>query len=79
LDKAIEWNQSEATRKRAMEHEKITPEQLQKMADSDPSKSIRTRAARFLSAGQKNGKFPTEALKPSGISDATMQRINRQD
>ena len=75
IDKAIEWNQPEATRKAAMEHEKITPEQLQKMADSDPSKAIRTRAARFLKAG----KFATEAPKPSGISDAAMQRINRQD
>lgn len=79
IDKAIEWNQPEATRKAAMEHEKITPEQLQKMADSDPSKAIRSRAARFLKAGQQNGKFATEAPKPSGISDATMQRINRQD
>ena len=45
-------------------------------SDISKLKNIRTAKRKTLRAQKK---FATEAPKPSGISDAAMQRINRQD
>jgi hypothetical protein len=57
LDRAIQSDQPEDARKLAMEHPLIAPEQLQRMAETDPDKKIRDRAARFLKAKKKKNEI----------------------
>lgn len=57
LDRASQNDQPEDARKLAMEHQMITSEQLQRMAETDPDKKIRDRAARFLKAKKKKSEI----------------------
>jgi len=60
LDKALEWNQPDVTRNRAIENKQMTKEQLQKVAESDPSEKLRNKATRYIKSGAKTGRFPEE-------------------
>jgi len=59
LQRAIQPDQPEGTRNKAIEHELMTPEILKSTsADENQPKKIRDKAARYLKSGQKTGRFP---------------------